>query len=195
VELAPDDGAPFYHAERPRFYAAKIGIKTEGTIHTVTLKELKPGVKHRYRVYSQEVLKHEGWHVHYGDIAASDVYRRKPLGFTTNDRNKPEITFSVVNDIHGDNAMLGQLLGRAEPGKNDFVIFNGDMISTVNSEDDIFNGFMDKSVELFASETPMYYARGNHETRGSHASRFQEYFTPARPALYYMFRHGPVCFI
>ena len=48
---------------------------------------------------------------------------------------------------------------------------------------------------MFASEKPMYYARGNHETRGEFATSFQNYFSPEEEHLYYVFRHGPVAFV
>ncbi|MDR1859814.1 MAG: metallophosphoesterase [Bacteroidales bacterium] len=195
VELAPNNNLPFYNAERPRFFASKIGIKTEAKIHVVTIRHLEPGTKYRYRVYSQEVLKHDGWHVYYGDIAATDVFSKSPLTFVTNNHSKPETTFTVVNDIHGKNDVLEQLIIKAEPKKNDMIIFNGDMATIINSEEDIFAGFMDKSIELFAKETPLYYARGNHETRGSFAAVFKDYFPQGQQGLYFMFRQGPVCFI
>ena len=75
------------------------------------------------------------------------------------------------------------------------VIFNGDMVSEFKDEETIFNGFMKESIDLFASEKPMYYARGNHETRGEFATSFQKYFSPKEPFLYYIFRQGPICFI
>jgi Icc-related predicted phosphoesterase len=195
VELAPDNGLTFYNQVHPKTFASKIGIKTEGKIHTVTLRDLKPGTRYQYRVYSQEVLKHEDTRVYYGDIVATNVYAKNAISLVTNDHNKASITFSMLNDIHGRNDVLEKLLAKVEPMKNDLIIFNGDMVSVINSEEQLFGDFMDKSVELFAKEIPMYYARGNHETRGSFASLFQNYFTPLRPALYYTFRQGPVCFI
>ena len=41
----------------------------------------------------------------------------------------------------------------------------------------------------------MYYTRGNHETRGSFATAFQDYFSPKQEHIYYTFRQGPVCFV
>ena len=38
----------------------------------------------------------------------------------------------------------------------------------------------------------MYYARGNHETRGVFATEIQRYFSPCQEHLYYAFRQGPV---
>ena len=62
-------------------------------------------------------------------------------------------------------------------------LFNGDMVSIFNNEKEIFEGFMDKATELFASEIlGMYYTRGNHETRGSFATAFQDYFSPKQGA-------------
>ncbi|MCL1822555.1 MAG: metallophosphoesterase, partial [Prolixibacteraceae bacterium] len=77
----------------------------------------------------------------------------------------------------------------------DMVFFNGDMLSQLHDESGLFSGFMDTSIELFASEIPMYYARGNHETRGPFATSFQHYFSPKEPRLYYLVRQGPVCFV
>ena len=44
------------------------------------------------------------------------------------------------------------------------------MLSQLKNEEELFTGFMDVSIDMFAKETPMYYARGNHETRGIFAT-------------------------
>ena len=69
------------------------------------------------------------------------------------------------------------------------------MVPGLNEVAHIFDGFMDKATELFASQVPMYYARGNHETRGAFATRFHRYFSQDEKKLYYAFRQGPICFI
>lgn len=135
-------------------------------IHSVKISDLKPGTTYRYRVYSQEILDHQGVEVIYGRIAATDVWSKKPLCFTTNDRDKKEISFTVLNDIHGRTNDISELLNAVNYEENDMVIYNGDMVSQSKSEEQVFNSFMNKSIELFAQEKPMYYARGNHETRG-----------------------------
>jgi hypothetical protein len=66
---------------------------------------------------------------------------------------------------------------------------------SMNDEQQFFEGFMDKSVELFASEVPVYFARGNHETRGPFSVCFPDYFPTPTGKLYYSFRQGPVHFI
>ena len=195
VELAPDDGTHFYLTERPKFFAAINGVKTEGQVHAVKLTNLQPGTTYRYRVFSQEVLWRESYHIFYGKVASTGVYREGPLAFTTNDYTKNEMTFSMINDIHGRSDMMKSLLEIAEPAKNALIFFNGDMVSSVNNQQELFDGFMDVGVDMFAKEIPMYYCRGNHETRGPFATDFQTYFSPLNPALYFLVRQGPVCFV
>lgn len=195
VELAPDDGTHFYRTERPKFYNAKNGIKLTSTVHSVRLTGLQPGTRYRYRVYSQEVVSHVGWRVTYGNVAATSVYGKQPLAFKTSDHNRQSVNFAMINDIHGKSDVLEKLVSHCDLKTTDMFLFNGDMVSIFNSEKEIFDGFMDKATELFASELPMYYTRGNHETRGSFATAFQDYFSPKQEHIYYMFRQGPVCFV
>lgn len=195
VELAPNDGTHFYGEERSKHFDTTNGVKNTSLLHTVKIKGLAPGTTYRYRIYSQEVLSHEGINVIYGHVAASDVYSKKPLTFTTCDPNKKEVSFAMVNDIHGREGIITKLLNLADYKEKDLIIFNGDMVSQFKDRETIFNGFMKESIDLFAQEKPMYYARGNHETRGEFATSFQKYFSPKEPFLYYLFKQGPVCFI
>lgn len=195
VELAPDDGTHFYRTERPKFFNAKNGIKLTSTVHSIRLTGLQPGTRYRYRVYSQEVISHVGWRVTYGNVAATSVYGKQPLAFQTSDHNRQSVNFAMVNDIHGKSDVLEKLVSHCDLNATDLFLFNGDMVSIFNSEKEIFDGFMDKATELFASGLPMYYTRGNHETRGSFATAFQDYFSPKQEHTYYMFRQGPVCFV
>ncbi|MGN0202502.1 MAG: metallophosphoesterase [Candidatus Cryptobacteroides sp.] len=195
VELAPDDGSHFYAVERPRFYDCKNGIKTGSRIHSVKLTGLEPGTTYRYRVFATEIVSRSGWYVDYGRTAATNVYSKKPLRLTTLDSDTDSVSFVMVNDIHGNVEKLETLLKQCDLDKADMVLFVGDMVSQFSSEEAVFGGFMDKAVEMFASEKPMYYTRGNHETRGELAYYFQDYFSPRQEHIYYMFRHGPVCFV
>ena len=195
VELAPEGNDSFYAKERERFYESSHGNKVIGRLHKVTVDNLEPGTTYRYRIFSKEVLSYEGHRIMYGNIASTNVYSRKPLTFTTLDRDKERITFKVVNDIHGKNDNLSSMLGGETKNKSDLVIFNGDMISMLNEESQIFTGFMDRATELFASEVPVFLARGNHETRGKASSRLIDYFPTNNGQFYYAFRHGPVHFM
>jgi len=193
VELAPDDSTHFYLIERQKFYSAKNGVKLQGRVHSVKLNSLKSATKYRYRVVSQEIIDRQGNFITYGRQVSTTAYR--PATFITLDPTKKSVTFTMVNDIHGRSDVLEQMLKLAEPTKQDLVLFNGDMVSSMKSEEDFFNGFMDVGVKTFAQNIPMYYCRGNHETRGVFATMFQDYFSPKSPELYYLVRQGPVCFV
>lgn len=195
VELAPDDDTHFYFTERPRFYHEAHGFKVVDSVHTVTLRNLQPNTTYRYRIFSQEVLSHHGTKVLYGTIEASRVYKQEPFQFTTSNPLKENVSFLVLNDIHGNNELMDSLLKGTDWPQTDLVFFNGDMTNDIRSEEQMFGDFLDKAINLFARETPMYYARGNHETRGNFSKTFPRYFPTPGGQLYYMFKQGPVCFV
>lgn len=195
VEIKEENDEDFYHAALDKHYDTVIGIKKESSIHSVRITGLKPGTEYRYRVYSQEILARNGHRVFYGDIAATKAFRAPLPKFSTCDPNKENVRFVMVNDIHGNSERLADLLEKSNAKKSDMVLFVGDMSSNCNSESQVFKDFMDTAVEKFAQSVPMYYTRGNHETRGAIAARFQEYFSPKSEHLYYMYRQGPVCFV
>ena len=195
LELAPAGNDSFYAGERTRFFEAPHGSKKIGKLHRITVSGLATGTEYRYRIFSKEVLNYEGHRVMYGDIASSDVYRDRPFSFKTLDPEKSSIAFKVVNDIHSKNENLESMLSKVTKENTDLVFFNGDMVSILNEEKEIFTGFMDTAVRLFAKEVPVFYARGNHETRGKASSRLYDYFPTNNGRFYYTFRHGPVQFL
>lgn len=194
VELAPNDGQHFQAMPHPKYFDTRIGIKTIGRIHSVRLTHLQPGTTYRYRVCSQEVLKHKGATVYYGVTDYTDV-EGTPLHFTTLDTKKSETKFLVLNDIHARNNVLNKLLTIGQVQQQDMVFFNGDMVSYMGSEKQFFSGFLDSAVVRFASEIPLYYVRGNHETRGPYAEKFHDYVCPRHDNIYFAFQQGPVFFI
>lgn len=195
VEIAEDDGLHFYGDVREKVYDTINGIKRTDTRHMVRITGLKPNTAYRYRVFVTEVLEHRGNRVVYGQSNGTVVYERKATYFRTLDPDRQSVRFSVFNDIHGKNDLLEDLSNRCEMNRNDFVVFNGDMVSIFDNEEQMFGGFMDTAVKLFASETPMIYSRGNHETRGKFAPRFQEFFSQSEEHLYFMRSVGPVCML
>ncbi|MDR2039918.1 MAG: metallophosphoesterase, partial [Bacteroidales bacterium] len=196
VELAPSGSESFYSEERSPYYQTSNGNRVVGQLHKITISGLEKGTEYRYRIFSKEVLSYEGQHkVLYGNVVSSNVYSRKPFCFTTLDHNKQDISFVVINDIHSRVDDLQALTKDVKYGKTDMVILNGDMVSSMNDEQQFFSGFMDDAVKLFASEVPVFFARGNHETRGKFSVYFPEYFPTNTGKLYYSFRQGPVHFI
>ncbi len=195
VEVAPDGTDSFYSQEHTQYFDTSHGSKVIDTLHSVQIEGLMPGTTYRYRIFSKEVLGYQGHRVLYGNIASTDVYTKKPFKFTTLDKNKSDVTFTMVNDIHSRADMMSEMLQGVSHQNTDLVFFNGDMVSTINHANQLFDGFMDSAIALFASEVPMFFVRGNHETRGKYSYRFPDYFPTINNKLYYNFTHGPVHFI
>ena len=195
VELAPDDETHFYNQERPRYYESLFGKIRIGTVHSVKITGLEPGKSYRYRIFSQDILTEQDYYVQPGKIIASNVYSAKPLLLKTPSNQSRSLAFSVVNDIHADTALLRALLKDVKSRKPDFVVFNGDMLSDMRSEKQLIDGFLGLSANLFANETPIIFARGNHEARGTFSEAFIRYFPTSTGTPYYTFRQGPVFFI
>ena len=195
VEIAPDDETDFYACQRPRTYSTKIGRAVIDSLHIVTIKGLSPDTRYRYRIFSEEVTDMVPWHINYGGIAASDIWQHKPLTFRTLNSKGKSINFKVVNDIHGNRDTLTALLGGTDNMNTDFVVFNGDMVNWMNSEQQVFDDFINCSSKTFAAEVPFFMVRGNHETRGNWCTEYMRYFPSATGKPYYTFRDGPVFFI
>ncbi|MDR1866067.1 MAG: metallophosphoesterase family protein [Bacteroidales bacterium] len=194
VELAPAGDDSFYAQERPQYCQTRHGNRVVGQLHQVTIQGLERGTEYRYRIFSQAVFDQSGT-LSCGRVASSNVYSKKPLRFTTSDSQKTDLSFVALNDIHGRQDDLRALCGNVKYGKTDLVIFNGDMVDRMDGEQQFFDAFMDEAVKLFAGEVPVFYARGNHETRGTFHPYFADYFPSRNGQLYYSFRHGPVHFI
>lgn len=195
VEVAPDGTDSFYSQEHAQYYDTTLGSRVIDTLHTVQIEGLQPGTTYRYRIFSKEVLGYHGHRVLYGSIASTNVYSRQPLRFTTLDKNRAEVTFKVVNDIHSRADMMHDMLKEVNRNNTDMVFFNGDMVSTINNNQQLFDGFMDSAIDLFASEVPIFFVRGNHETRGVYSNRFLHYFPTINNKPYYNFTQGPVHFL
>lgn len=166
-------------------------IDNDRVNHVIRLTGLEPGTTYRYRVVSRAFLGYERQHiVAWGDSIISDSFK-----FTTLDPEKERFSFSMVSDLHERADELGTMIGSDAWREIDLVIYNGDMIDDFMKPDQIFTGFLDASVDGFATETPFIFARGNHETRGRFARSISDFIPLADGRAYYSFDHGPVHFI
>ncbi len=127
--------------------------------------------------------------------------------FTHPDPQSPTLRAAVFNDLHDRIPTLEQLLAHITPADYDITLLNGDMWNDPSPKDGAERVF--KTLEAYvrllnASTKPLFYLRGNHDTRGSFANRLSHLFDlpnndPAAPFqdqnAYYDFRIGPVWFI
>ena len=197
VEIAPNDGTNFYSTERPKIYDTRYGrIQATSTLHKVRLNNLKPGTTYRYAIFSKEVLKWErDAQIYYGITVANNAYSRNSLAFTTFSQKDDSVSFLVFNDLHGRAQFMRDVSKNVDFKGIDMVIFNGDMSSTINSEEQLFTDFIDASVELFASRVPILFTRGNHETRGTYADYLMQYFPMESKTIYQLVNVGNVAFL
>lgn len=197
VEIAPDDGSHFYGKERPKYYDTYLGRKQAATnLHKVKIENLSPGTKYRYAVFSKEVLLWErDSKIVYGTTIANQAYSKNSLSFRTFSQQDDTVSFIMLNDIHGQAQFMKELCKNIDFESIDLVIFNGDMSSSIHSEEQIFSDFMDAAVDLFAKRVPVAFTRGNHETRGPFADYLMQYFPLKDGKIYRSFNVGDVAFI
>lgn len=197
VEVAEDQGKSFYQTEHNRHYETVAGRRqAHKTLHTIRLEGLRPGTRYCYRIFSREVVKWKYYDaVKYGDIAATNVFSRAPLRFTTFPEKGSDVSFVILNDIHGRADYMSELLQGEDFRTHDFVVFNGDMSNSVESREQLFKDYIDTAVKLHASELPVMYNRGNHETRGCHADFLPEYFPTRSGRFYQLYMVGDVAFL
>ncbi len=160
-----------------------------GRLHKVELRELHPGTRYRYRVVSREIVKFQPYKVEYAESLTNEFRE-----FCTFDRRKTDFSFVVFNDLHDQPATIPELLQVAGPRPYDFVALNGDILSHLETEQQI-TAIYDQAATSFASTTPLVWVRGNHETRGGFARRLPEYLASPTGRYYFAFDHGPVHFI
>ena len=197
VEVAPDDGSHFYAAERPRYYDTHIGRRRTGRLHRVRVDGLEPGRTYRYRLMQQAVLADEGnRRVVLGEGYGSDILKHAPYPAATHDAQRNSVSFWMVCDIHGRDSIYRLLLDGAGRARPDFVCLNGDMLTQIEDEAQLLDGYLRTTGEVLGTAgIPIVVTRGNHENRGSHASRFLDYFPTPTGETYYGFRQGPAYFL
>lgn len=197
VEIAPDDGTSFYSYERPRSFDSEFGkIRATSTLHKVRINNLKPGSTYRYAIFSKEVLKWENdKRILYGMTIGNYKYSGNPFAFKTYSSEDDSVSFLIFNDIHGRAQVMKDLCKNIDFKNIDMVIFNGDMSTAINSEEQLFTDFIDASVELFATRIPIVFTRGNHETRGPFVDFLMDYFPTESGTVYQLVNVGKVAFL
>ncbi|HPS00742.1 MAG TPA: FN3 domain-containing metallophosphoesterase family protein [Candidatus Sumerlaeota bacterium] len=168
-------------------FAIEDGLKSANEkIQKVTLSDLKPGETVYYRVVTREIVKFEPYKVTFGSTLESPIHHFKML-----DPNAEKISFLVFNDIHENVDLFRKLLEKAGPEPYDLVFFDGDILSDLESEDQLINHFLKPVSDAFAGDIPFFYIRGNHETRGAFARQFKNYLANPEGRFYYTFDCGP----
>ena len=198
VEIAPNDGTHFYNTARKQYFQTIHGRRPIGRWHKVTVDGLEPNTIYRYRVLHKGITTNQGnKRVRYTESKGSNVYRRQPYSVRTLGSGEETTRFAIGNDFHDKPELLTQLFSKdiITPAAYDFVLYNGDMVSSFESEERLVSSVITPSVAQFATEVPLFFSRGNHETRGAEATTYSDYFPTTTGAPYYTFSDGPALFI
>lgn len=198
VEIAPNDGTHFYNTARKQYFQTIHGRRPIGRWHKVTVDGLEPNTIYRYRVLHKGITTNQGnKRVRYTESKGSNVYRRQPYSVRTLGSGEETTRFAIGNDFHDKPELLTQLFSKdiITPAAYDFVLYNGDMVSSFESEERLVSSVITPSVAQFATEVPLFFSRGNHETRGAEATTYADYFPTTTGAPYYTFSDGPALFI
>lgn len=198
VEIAPDDGTHFYNTARKQYFQTIHGRRPIGRWHKVTVDGLEPNTLYRYRVLHKGITTNQGnKRVRYTESKGSDVYRRQPYTIRTLGGGEDVTRFAIGNDFHDKPELISQLFSKdiITPQRYDFVLYNGDMVSSFESEERLVNSVIAPSVAQFATQIPLFFSRGNHETRGAAATTYTDYFPTTTAEPYYTFSDGPALFI
>lgn len=193
VVVAPDDGSAFEKMERPNFYETKFGRRVSGRYHNVRVDGLEPGTSYRYRLVGQ-VIKDDStpYRFHYGPKVR--ISQKKDASVRTLSSSASICRFSVLNDIHYDDARYTKLASAIDPASTDFIVLNGDIGSYTEYIDTVAKHCI-MPILPQAARLPLFYARGNHEGRGRDFAKFYDLFPTSTGDFWYSFRQGPAAFI
>lgn len=192
IEFGKDDGAVWNHSSgRECLYETVAGRRVTGTFHSVTVSGLEKATIYCYRIVGKPIADDGNpYAISYGATrAAKGTHKVKTL-----DWSSPVCRFSMVNDIHFDDEKYATLMKGIDREKTDFIVLNGDIVSFSNSQDTLIKHTFGPIGDL-SGDFPVFFARGNHETRGAEFHLLPKAFPTNTGEFYYTFRQGPVAFI
>lgn len=163
------------------------GLLPIGTRHVVHLTGLEPGRAYSYQAVATRVVKMKAYWPEKG-LAAESPERT----FTTLDRAKPSVSFSVITDTHEDSARVKDLLKVVEGQGAEFLVHLGDAYHSLENEDQLFARWLGPAERALAGAKLLLFIRGNHEMRGGFARDLGDYIPTPEGRYYYVRDHGPL---
>ena len=194
VEIAPDDGSAFEAKARPRYYESVNGRRPAGRYHCVRIDSLEAGTRYRYRIVGKVLTDDSNpYRLVFGHLRLISANKRT-CTVKTLDASAETCRFSVMNDIHFNDARFTKLAQPIDPEKTDFIVLNGDIVSYSQHIDSVAKHAF-APIALQAERIPIVYARGNHEGRGTDFYKVHNLFPTPTGEFWYSFRQGPAAFI
>ena len=172
------------------FYQTEDGMRNANS-EVFMFKIPHSGKNFPYRVVAKEVTRFDPYKIEYGENLKSPNVQTQ-LPFASDDATAHVL---VLNDIHEDANSYGLLYNKSTLPKKDLILLNGDMFHYVTKQQDLTSKMLSPLSNLFAAHTPFVMIRGNHETRGSFARSYKDYFDYPQHKFYHAFSLGSTFWI
>lgn len=164
------------------------GMIPVGKLHVVRLTGLRPGQTYRYRVASTPVLELASYWSTKGLELQSGTF-----AFRTFDPTAPTTSFVSISDTHEGVERIDSIMRLVQWDSVDFLVHTGDAFHGVTSERQVWEHWLTPMIEGGLSQsTPLIFARGNHDTRGSFARELARYVPIEEGRFYFTRDIGPV---
>lgn len=148
---------------------------------------LRPGKQYFYRVLVCPVNFNTAYNVTRGTPLSTGTYT-----FRTLDPSADTATFTCWNDTHENKQTLSGLSDLLQKAPTDFLVWNGDVTNNIDREEQLIGQFIDPAGIPFATSTPLFLNRGNHDVRGRDARHLAKVMTGPNGQNHYAFRQGPL---
>lgn len=139
-------------------------------IHKIIVSGYSPAKPFRYRIHSRAFKSFGPYRVVRADqesICEGEINAVLPADGT--------ISFAMFNDVH-NNLDVYPTLCRHIDGALSFTVFNGDIMNHIDDEPGVCKCLLAPLAYVSKkTQAPMWYLRGNHETRGRFARHLRDY--------------------
>lgn len=148
-------------------------------MHKIVVSGYDPAKPFRYRVKSRA----------FSSFGPYKVVREEAVAMCEGEMNAvlpPDgsISFAMFNDVH-NRLEVYPALARHRTGPLSFTVFNGDIMNHIEDEPGVARCLMAPLAYMTArTRAPMWYLRGNHETRGRFARHLRDYVALPRGRYY-----------
>ena len=157
-------------------------IRTSDTVHRVFVPKAELQ-DNDYRVGSQYVWFQYADANTKGKTTESEVYHFR--GTEKDD----DIRILCVSDIHQAESRLYQAFSQLTYTP-DMIALLGDVASRMETKTVFTERLLANAAYLSGSEIPVFFAKGNHETRGEYGAQLADYMPTSTEGFYYTFDFG-----
>lgn len=166
------------------FYDHSNGVlRSSENIHKITVPAKKLNSTGKYTVCYRKMIERKPYFSVTGDVE-EETFSFYPI-------NSDKFNLYQVADSHGmvSGAITSAKIFEQKYGRIDLLVLNGDVIDHSGDVEN-FNAIYDICAGITHGEAPIVFSRGNHDTRGIYAEKFEDYTPTLNGKSYFSFRIG-----